>query len=339
MELTDFDLLRHGAALVPRIGRSVVRVTGTERAAWLQGLLTNDVESLAAGQGCYAAWLTPQGRMTTDVIVLAEEDAITLEVPAALGEAVHRQLGAAIFAEDVLLTDEGQMWGMVGVHGPHAAGVVSRASVGSRPMADRLTAEALQGWPEFAHASLGPLGRVMRLDHYGAPGFVIRVPVEARDLWVSRLRLAGATPVAPEVVEFARIEAGRAEVLVDMDADTIPLEAGIEDRAISFTKGCYVGQEVIVRIVHRGGGRVARKLVGLRIGTSSTVAARAAVRADRGEIGRVTSAAWSPRARGTVALAYVHRDFVEPGTVVTVDCKEGPASATVYALPPNGEGS
>ncbi len=332
MEPTEFDVLRQGAALVPRIGRSVVRVSGVERASWLQGLLTNDVQALVPGQGCYAAWLTPQGRMITDAIVLAEQDAITLDVPAALSDTVCRQLGAAIFAEDVLLTDEGQAWGMVGVHGPSAAGAVSRAAVGSRPT-DRLTAETLQGWPEFAHAPLGSHGRVMRIDHYGAPGFMIRVPVEARDLWVSRLRLAGATPVEPEAVEFARIEAGRAEFLVDMDADTIPLEAGIEDRAISFTKGCYVGQEVIVRIVHRGGGRVARKLVGLRVDTSSAVAARAAVRAERGEIGRVTSAAWSPRVRGTVALAYVHRDFVEPGTRVTVDCEEGAASATVCALP------
>ncbi len=332
MEPTEFDVLRQGAALVPRIGRSVVRVSGAERASWLQGLLTNDVQALVPGQGCYAAWLTPQGRMITDAIVLAEQDAITLDVPAALSDTVCRQLGAAIFAEDVLLTDEGQAWGMVGVHGPSAAGAVSRAAVGSRPSV-RLAADILQGWPEFTHAPLGPLGRVMRLDQYGAPGFMIRVPVEARDLWVSRLRLAGATPVEPEAVEFARIEAGRAEFLVDMDADTIPLEAGIEQRAISFTKGCYVGQEVIVRIVHRGGGRVARKLVGLRFRTASTVSARAPVRVERGEIGRVTSAAWSPRVRGTVALAYVHRDFVEPGTVVTVDCRDGPASATVCAFP------
>ncbi len=308
-------------------------MTGTERATWLQGLLTNDVQSLTTGQGCYAAWLTPQGRMITDVIALAEEDAISLDVPAALGSALHRQLTAAVFAEDVSLADEGQFWGMVGVHGPRAADALSRAAVGSRATTNRLTADTLERWPEFAHAPLGSLGLVMRLDHYGVPGFVVRVPVEARDLWVSRLRLAGATPVAPEVVEFARIEAGRAEFLVDMDADTIPLEAGIEDRAISFTKGCYVGQEVIVRIVHRGGGRVARKLVGLRLLSGSTVAARAAVRADRGEIGRVTSAAWSPRMRSTVALAYVHRDFVEPGTAVTVDCDEGPVSATICAFP------
>lgn len=332
-EPTDFDVLRLGAALVPRPGRAVVRVSGADRATWLQGLLSNDVEALAAGQGCYAAWLTPQGRMITDAIVLAEDDTLTVEVPVALGEMVYRQLGAAIFAEDVVLTDEGAVWGMVGVHGHDAAEALSRATVGSRPSAGRLTADALAGWLEFAHAPLGPLGRVMRLDHYGTPGFVIRVPVDARDLWVSRLRLAGATPVAPEVVEFARIEAGRPEFLVDMDADTIPLEAGIEDRAISFSKGCYVGQEVIVRIVHRGGGRVARRLVGLRLAGDVVPGVRASVRAAKGEVGRVTSAAWSPRLQQTVALAYVHRDFAEAGTVLTVDCDDDTVPATVSAFP------
>ena len=311
----------------------MLRVSGADRASWLQGLLSNDVQSLTPGQGCYAAWLTPQGRMITDAIVFAEEDTVTLDVPVALGEMVYRRLGAAVFAEDVMLTDEGGVWGMVGVHGPSAAEAVSRATVGSRPSAHRLSADLLSSWPEYSHAPLGPLGRVMRLDQYGAPGFVIRVPVDACDLWMSRLRLAGATPVAGEVLEFARIEAGRPEFLVDMDADTIPLEAGIEDRAISFTKGCYVGQEVIVRIVHRGGGRVARKLVGLRLGTSAVPAARAVVRADRGEVGRVTSAAWSPLLQRTVAMAYVHRDFVEPGTPVTVDCQEGSVPATVSAFP------
>ncbi len=332
-EPTDFDILRQGAALVPRIGRTVVRVSGPERATWLQGLLTNDVIGLAPGHGCYAAWLTPQGRMITDALVLAEEDSITLEVPVALGEAVLRQLNAAIFAEDVRLIDEGAVWGMLGVHGPGAAAAIARALVGSRPSASRLTEAVLDEWPELANAPLGALGRVMRLDYYGAPGFALRVPADTRDLWMSRLRLAGATPVAAEVLDFARIEAGRPEFLVDMDADTIPLEAGIEDRAISFTKGCYVGQEVIVRVVHRGGGRVARKLVGLRLAGDAVPAVRATVRADRGEAGRVTSAAWSPRLGAAVALAYVHRDFIQPGTTLTVDCESGPVSAAVTAFP------
>jgi folate-binding protein YgfZ len=115
-----------------------------------------------------------------------------------------------------------------------------------------------------------------------------------------------------------------------MDTDTIPLEAGLEDRAISRSKGCYVGQEVIVRVQDRGHGRVARRLVGLTFDASAAVPARdAAIRAGEREIGRVTSAAWSPSLARPVALGYVHRDFVEPGTPVLV----GGDPAAVSALP------
>ena len=137
---------------------------------------------------------------------------------------------------------------------------------------------------------------------------------------VAALETAGATTVGTEAIEAARIEAGYPVFGVDMSNDTIPLEAGIEDRAISFTKGCYVGQEIIIRVVHRGGGRVARKLVGLRLESASERGAKAFA-GDR-EVGVVTSAATSP-SLGPIALAYLHRDFVAPGTAVALDVPTG----------------
>lgn len=329
-EASEKDLLHTGAALVAHPPRGVVRVTGPDRASWLQGLLTNDVEALTPGRGCYAAWLTPQGRMVTDAVVLAEPDALTLEVPRPLADTVARSLAAAVFAEDVTIVDESAAWAAVGVHGAQAAAAVARTLAAPTP---ELTAEALAAWPEFAHAGVDGDARLARRDTFGSPGYVLRVPVDSADHWLSRLRLAGAalTPVA--ALDYARIEAGRAEFLVDMDADTIPLEAGLEDRAISFTKGCYVGQEVIVRVLHRGGGRVARRLVGLVLEGEAVPAARAAVSGPRGEAGRVTSAAWSPRLNRAVALAYVHRDLAEPGTEVQVACAGELAAATVRAFP------
>lgn len=332
-ERSEHDLLRAGAALVAHADRGCVRVSGAERASWLQGLLTNDIEALTPGQGCYAAWLTPQGRMITDLVVLADDESLSLDVPAALSEGIVRQLNAAIFAEDVVLTDETGQWRTLGIHGAGAAQAVARSAVGSRPSNSTLTTERIDAWPEFTHAPVGTFGRLVRTFPYGVPGFTLRVAVDQADLWISRLRLAGATVTPAAALEFARIEAGRPQFLVDMDADTIPLEAGIENRAISFTKGCYVGQEVIVRVVHRGGGRVARKLVRLTIDGDSVPVARAGVKADRGEIGRVTSAAWSPRLERAVALAYVHRDFTEPGTVLSVACDESDVAAVVAAFP------
>jgi len=115
----------------------------------------------------------------------------------------------------------------------------------------------------------------------------------------------------------------------DMDEETIPLEAGIEQRAISFTKGCYVGQEVIVRVLHRGHGRVARKLVGVRVEGDKVPRPGAVVRSGAREIGQVTSATVSPALNQPIALAYLHRDFLAPGTIVTIDG----TNATVTALP------
>ena len=152
---TSLAALTTGAALVSRSDRGVIRVTGADRATWLQGLLTNDVVALDAGRGCYSAWLTPQGRMITDAVVLAEEDAITLEVPGSIGEDLYRRLDAAIFAEDVLLTDECGVWTSLGVHGARAA-----HDRGSHPAerhasaAQRRDAETLAGWPEFANTAI-----------------------------------------------------------------------------------------------------------------------------------------------------------------------------------------
>jgi tRNA-modifying protein YgfZ len=325
--------LSSGAVVVPRADRGVIRVAGADRATWLQGLLTNDIEAVGLGRGTYAAWLTPQGRMITDAVVLAEDDAITLEVPAAIGEDLYRRLDAAVFAEDVLLTDECGVWIALGVHGALAADVVSRAMTSAGDAGTRLDSAALTGWPEYANAALAAAGRLYRRDVYGTPGYVLRVARADAEVWTSRLRLAGATPALPADLEFARIEAGQPEFLVDMDEETIPLEAGIEGRAISFTKGCYVGQEVIVRVVHRGGGRVARRLVGLRFEGDCVPSARAAIRHDTREIGYVTSAAPSPRLGRSVALGYVRREFVEPGSTVAVDCGGTVATAIVSALP------
>ena len=112
-----------------------------------------------------------------------------------------------------------------------------------------------------------------------------------------------------------------------MDEDTIPLEAGLESRAISLTKGCYVGQEVIVRVLHRGHGRVARRLVGLTLDGEAVPAAGTPVQADGRDVGRVTSAVASVALNTPIALAYVHRDFTEAGTRVTVDGAEGVVTA------------
>jgi folate-binding protein YgfZ len=169
-------------------------------------------------------------------------------------------------------------------------------------------------------------------DDIGVDGVDLIVPREDEARWMSALETAGAIQVNADTVAVTRIEAGIPRFLIDMDTSTIPLEAGIEDRAISLTKGCYVGQEVIIRVLHRGGGRVARKLVGL-VTLSGTIRSDDRVHAGDREVGRVTSAVDSPRLGKRIALAYVHREFIEPGTELTVRTSQGEAPVRVVGLP------
>jgi len=138
------------------------------------------------------------------------------------------------------------------------------------------------------------------------------------DTLMDELRDAGVTTLGPMAIEALRIEAGTPRFGTDMTADTIPLEAGIEGRAISMTKGCYVGQEVIIRILHRGHGRVARRLVRLTVDSAVVPPMGSSLAVDGREVGVITSAAYSPRLDRAVALAYIHRDFAETGSTVAV---------------------
>jgi len=318
---SGYAALRTGAAIVERPDARLF-VRGADRRAYLQGILSNDIAALTPGSGCYAAMLTAQGRMITDMRVLELGDAILLDVPRAVGTAVKDHLERFVFTEDVVVEDATATLAEIGLYGPRATEVLAAAGLEG-------------GAPGGLHAvTRGRLAghdvHLVRADAIGIDGFDLLAGAATADAIRDALRAAGAVDASGEDAEAVRIESGRPRFGADMDADTIPLEAGIEDRAISRTKGCYVGQEVIVRVLDRGHGRVARRLVGLTLDASAPVPAPGGpIHAADREIGRVTSAAWSPSLARPVALGYAHRDFVEPGTHVSV----GGADAVVAALP------
>lgn len=300
-------------------------MTGKDRAAYLQGLLTNDIQALTAGTGCYAAWLTPQGRMITDVHVLESGDMILLDVPVELVDTILQRLDQFLFTEDVQLASLTGALRAVWIHGPAAAQIVSTAIPGIPSLAE---------WSEYQHGRFeftgGPIV-IARISQLGVPGFCAYVDPDHADALVAALVAGGARQVSQEAIDALRIQAGYPVFGTDMTEDTIPLEAGIESRAISFTKGCYVGQEIVIRVLHRGGGRVARKLVGLRM--DGVVPHRGAhIFAGDRDIGFITSAALSP-VLGAIALGYVHRDFTGPGTEVAVAAADSPQLAKVTARP------
>jgi len=320
-----YRAIREGAATGALNPRAQVAVAGKDRASYLQGLLTNDIQALAAGTGCYSAWLTPQGRMLTDMHVFEAGDMILLDVPADQLPATLQRLDQFLFGEDVQLADLAGSLRGVWVHGPAASAIVERVVTGVSAVAD---------WPDYRNvrAEFNAVPAVVaRVDQLGVPGVCVYVAPAQEAGLLAALHAAGAAPADAASLEAARIEAGYPLFGVDMNEDTIPLEAGIELRAISFTKGCYVGQEVIIRVLHRGHGRVAKKLVALRV-EGAAPAHGAKLFAGEREVGIVTSAAGSPR-HGVIGLGYLHRDFVAPGTAVEVETDGTRAAATVTGLP------
>jgi folate-binding protein YgfZ len=341
--LEQYRALREGAGLVKRSDRGRIRLTGKDRRDYLQGLLTNDIVALSAGSGCYACLLTAQGRMIADMYVVETGEAILIDLEAEVSARVAGHLDQFVFSEDVEVSNVSGSVAQLGVFGPHAANVVSRV-LGSHDPARAPSPADLEGlrvlenrawpWSGAPQIPLVPL-IVVRRDDLGGLGFDLLIGVEHSDALAQAVRDAGAVDVDSEAAETGRVESGRPVFGKDMTEDTIPLEAGIEDRAISLTKGCYVGQEIIIRVLHRGHGRVARRLVGLTLepGRAAVPARGAAIRSGDREIGAVTSAVWSPALARPIAMGYVHRDFVEPGTAVTVVDGGQSLPAVVTRLP------
>jgi len=309
----EYAALREGAALVDLGFRTVLRATGADRATFLQGMLTNDVASLASGAGCPALLLTIQGRVTADVRVAVLEDALLLDVDVRARAALVAALEQLVVADEVELGEPGEPLALIGVEGPGAARLVPGAA----------------GLAPYAHSAVTLAGvpvRAQRASEVRAPGLVLHVPAaRAAAVW-DALAGAGARPCGMEALEGRRVEVGVPRIGLDMDGSTLALEVPVDD-ALSASKGCYLGQEVVARGTARG--HVNRRLVGLRLaGPMPAPLAR-----DGKEVGRLTSVAHGFGAGGAVALGFVRRECWEPGTELAVHHGDGRTIARVAELP------
>jgi folate-binding protein YgfZ len=320
--LDQYEAARKASVVVDRALRGKIAVTGADRVSFLHALFTNDIAQVKRGVGVYSAYLTPQGRMISDMRVIETGDRLLLDVAGSVAGPLVERFDKLIFSEDVHVQNVTTTLGEIGVHGP-AAGQVIERGIGVR--VDGLTNQ----YDNTTEAEY----TVVRDDSLGVLGFDIYVDGARAEAVRAKLRAAGAVEASEATAEVLRVEAGRPKFGVDMDTETIPLEAGIEDRAISLTKGCYVGQEVIVRVLHRGHGRVARRLVGLLLGDGSTPSTGDAVFSGDKEVGRVTSATPSPLMGAAIALAYVQREHASAGTELVVRSAQGASSAKVEPLP------
>jgi folate-binding protein YgfZ len=321
----EYLAARTGAGLVDLGARARIVVRGADRKPFLHALLTNDIALLAAGGGCYAALLTPQGRMIADMNVFELGDVMLVEARREVKDALLQQFDQLIFTEDVQLGDVSDAWSCVGVYGPRSAAI-----------AGGVLGTELAAFVPFQNARLSHDGELVvtaRRDAMGLTGFLMFAAGSVMPGLARALSGEGAVVLPAEVVEALRIEAGEPAFLVDMGDDTIPTEAGIDAMAVSYLKGCFPGQEVLVRIRDRGHGKVVRKLVGLTISGGAPPSAGSKIVGGEKEIGHVTSAVVSPALGTAIALGYVHRDFVEPGTPVAVVIRDTRVHATVTALP------
>jgi tRNA-modifying protein YgfZ len=300
-----------GAAWIEHAGHGRIRFEGPDAASFLQALLSNDILRLSRGEGAYATYLTPQGRMIADIEILHRGEGLLGMVAEGSGPTLAARFDQLVFSEDVRITDVSTALTEIAVTGGHAADVVARALV--MDPADLVSLAELSQ-VDFDH------GFVLRDGGAPWPTFRIVVPIDRRQAVVDALDAHGARSMSNELSETLRVEAGRPLWGKELTPDIIPLEAGLLERAISTSKGCYVGQEIIIRILHRGGGRVAKRLMRLTFDaeTDAVPATGSSLLVGDRVVGHITSAVYSPAKARVIALAYVHRDSAETGKALTL---------------------
>jgi folate-binding protein YgfZ len=315
----EYAAARGGAAVIDRSDRRFLRVHGRDPVRMLQGLLTNDIANAPADRAVYAAVLTAKGRMVADVRVLRRDAELLLETDAAAVEPLTAHLRKYVPPLFARFEDADSTWHALSVLGPDARRLMTAVGVGVDGGAADNDVAVLSDGGILVGSSVGDV-----------PGWDLLLPVaQVADAW-RRLVAAGVVPAGHATLDVLRIEAGIPRWGAELTDSTIPLEAGLRQRAISETKGCYTGQEVIIRILHRG--HVNWLLRGLLLGDVPAPAAETSLVNDAGKaVGRITSAAWSPAHGQTVALGYVRRE-VEPPATLRLVASDGPEVAVV-ALP------
>lgn len=322
----EYAALGQEAGLLDLSVQGVAELRGRDRSRFLHGMVTNDIRNLSPGQGCYALMLTPRGRILTDMRVLCLEEALMLVVDADLMEKDLGLLRKYIIADQVEVIDRSADLAILSLQGPKAAealaGLCPEQSLPEAPFEHRLI-------------QLGNLtARCARMRRTASGGYDLMVSeAQSVDLWNLLLQAgepAGLQPVGLEAWNVHRLEAGIAWYGIDMDEARIPLEVGLEE-AISYDKGCYIGQEVVARATYRG--QVNRKLMGVVLSSGEPAQGGDKIFRNGQEVGWVTGSAYSPRLRRAIALAYVRKEAWDPGAAVAVETGGVRTDAEVTQVP------
>jgi tRNA-modifying protein YgfZ len=302
--------LREGCALLDRSERGKLALAGGGAKAFLQGQVTNDVEALEPGGGCYAAVLTPKGKMLGDLRILDAGGELLLDTERSALQAVFNVIHRSLIGYDAELHKRTVQRGLVSLIGPRARDVAGAET-------------ALLGVAEHANAAAEIDGIPVRLVATDDGGVDLLCEAERTEALIAALRARGAEPVSEAAAECLRIERGRPRYGAELDEATIPQEAGLNERAVSFTKGCYTGQETVARLYYKG--KPNRHLRGVRL--SEPVPAGTELTFDGRAVGTLGDVALSP-VHGPIALAVVRREAA-PGAIAMA----GPAQAEIVELP------
>ena len=299
--------MREACGLVDRFERGKLAFTGAQAKTFLQGQVTNDVETLVPGSGRYAALLSQKGKMLGDLRILDTGDEIWLDTERSALQGIFNVLHRARVGFDAELHKRTLQRGLLSLIGPDARRVAGA-----------------QGLPHDEHANAP-----VELDGIAARAVVTDLGIDLihdageTPALAATLTARGAQPVPEAAAEVLRVEHGRPRYGIDLDETTIPQEAGLNERAVSFSKGCYVGQETVARLFYKG--KPNRHLRGLRL--SAPVPSGTELMLGEKAVGRLGSVADSPL-HGPIALALVRRE-AEPGATLSA----GEATATVVELP------
>lgn len=324
--LEEYEAVRSAVGLFDRCDYAALTLTGSDRVAWLQGMVSNDVKKLVPGSGMYAAVLDVNGKILADLTVLCAEESFILLIWEPLKEKIVAHLNRYLVADDVEIGDESARYRILSLQGPHALLLLTAIA----PHQDLPV--HMNG---HARLRIGERDvRIIRSTHTGEEGFDLLTAAGDIAAVAAEIERAGAALglrwFGLQAQEILRVEAGLPRYGVDMDEENLLLETGL-DQAVSFQKGCYLGQEVIERVHSRG--HVNKKLVGILLAGATPVNRGDKILCEGKEIGRVTSSVFSPRIRHTIALGYVQRDYLQPATNIFVERDGGRLAGAVAALP------
>jgi folate-binding protein YgfZ len=328
--LQEHGALRRTAGVVDLSFRGRLALTGGDRVRLLNGQVTNNVKDLPTGQGCYAALVTNKGRMESDLNIYMLPDEALLDFEPGLDTAITKRFDKYIVADDVQVIDVAPHYGLLSVQGPKAQSIVAMTEPGIPIPAHGLQVTSLH------HATWGEI-YCARNHRIGQPGFDLFVPTPSLLNVLTCVNKAASTvggrPCGWHALEIARIEAAIPRFGAEMDETNLPPETSIENRAISYTKGCYIGQEIIARL--RTYGQVAKALRGLALDVSLKKLPKKGdtLWAGGKEVGYVSSAVHSPTLRANIALGYVRREHNQVGTELRLKTETEETIAKIVETP------